>query len=1136
MFFNTLLLMVGILFSHQILSCQKEPDYNMEVILSIELDQFLISDELIGYQNSKGDILYPLVDLMTALEIDLTTKNGKVMGSIFNEKNTIEIAPKLGKATFQETEILDKSYQQLTQDEELACYLETIYVSESILKVLLPAEFEYDSSLLRTLITPSRLFPVQIEQKKEALLKRQGWIGGYQDKSMTQQYNDAAFSWNIGTLSTQINSNFETSSVSLETGGRFLYHDIGLFASTNVNGNKARLNLVGSRRIFDPDYQPYLSYYEFGDTSITSTKGVSNNHVGIGASFTNRPFNFLSERERDFSGTVAANWFVEMYINDMLMGFAEPDQNNRFSFEGIRLFPGKNLVKYVFYGPQGQIETSETEYFWDDLSYNKSKFFYKLDFVRAGSGLLKTALGDEKEGEIKMNETEKYSLFHSKLSYGITDSLSFKFDTWHKLYDENKDGRDSAPTLMRPGIKARYSNFLQLEYYLPFYLNNSDHFANQIKFTLYPFKRLSLWADADFYHNGYKNLENTESLTYRYKVGARYFLSSIRTRVSADVESTESAKKDNHSVNTSLSLNTTLGNYSSALFFERRRDSIDTLYKGRASLSYANDYLTQQISVSGISDNQYGGVNKLSYSNRLPFFGNWLNVFRSQYSFRDNSYKLSNSIVYTNNHYSLGIQASYKSTTGLSAGLSFNTSLIRDDKNEFGLINRASATTSLASIGVKIIKADGTESYIKKGAIKINGRTINLNTSNSSLANDNGTIISDIEPYKWITVELDESALEDTSWMVKTKPVDVMIEPGGMERIVFTVVETGEIDGMVLSGKELKAKKGVKVWLLSKQGKVIKETVSAFDGFYLFDKVEPGEYIVKIDSAYLERKEMNVKQKNIKLEGENMFALNNDFILLPGLMDYSPDYSTTQVAELVTKQAEPSDAEKIAKNDWLSEQNPDNFTFQLLAISINRKTVLDELISKHPALQNDLRYFTSTKNGEQKLVLIYGSFASSSEAELASKSLPPIFSRFWLRNLSSLQNEVSTISDFTLASSSRKKIEKVVEHSWLAKQNPDDFTLQLLSVSKDKKAVLEKLILKYPKHQNDLHYFIRTKNSKENLVLVYGNFATLSAAKQAKKGLPQEFSMPWLRNFKGLQVESSMLLTSAQSLSSFLDE
>ena len=171
----------------------------------------------------------------------------------------------------------------------------------------------------------------------------------------------------------------------------------------------------------------------------------------------------------------------------------------------------------------------------------------------------------------------------------------------------------------------------------------------------------------------------------------------------------------------------------------------------------------------------------------------------------------------------------------------------------------------------------------------------------------------------------------------------------------------------------------------------------------------------------------------------------------------------------------------------------------------------------------------------KKLVLIYGSFASSSEAEQASKSLPPIFSRFWLRTLNSLQNEASTISDFTLASSSIKKVAKIVEPSWLVSQNPDNFTLQLLSVSKDKKAVLEKLIDKYPKHQKDLHYFIRTRNGKENLVLVYGGFATTAAAKQAEKRLPKEFSKPWLREIKGLQSEISMLV-SAQTLSSLSGE
>lgn len=917
--------------------------------------------------------------------------------------------------------------------------------------------------------------------------------------------NDTAFSWTVASFSAQLDSDLSTSNVSLETGGRFLYHDIGLFASTNINSDKARINLVGSRRILDPEYQPFLSYYEFGDLSVSSIKGVSENHIGMGASFTNQPFNFFSEREKDFTGTVAQNWFVELYINEILMGFAEPNDSNRFLFEKISLFPGRNLVKYVFYGPQGQIETSETEYFFDDLSYNKNKLFYKFDYVRAGPGLTKTILDQEEEN------TDEYSLFYANLSYGITDSIAFKFDTWHKLLDEPDNTYGNSATIIRPGVKTRYSDWFQFEYYMPFYTNDTQQYSNQVKLNLYPFQHFNLWADADFYQGGYTNLDNDESLSYRYKTGARYYIPGIRTRISADVESTKALITKNTSLNSSLSINSSFRNFSSALFLERRKNSTDVTYKGTAAFSYTYDYLIQQASISGATDKIYSGVDKFIYSNRLSFLDNWLNLFKVQYSFKENNYQLSNSILYTNKYYSLGVQLDYQDNAGLSGGLSFNTSLIRDNNNEFGLMNRANSSTSLASVGVKIIKADGTEAFIKNGAIKIDGRVVNLNNSKNSLVSSDGTIIPGIEPYKWVKMELDESALEDTSWVVKTEPIDVMIEPGGMERIVFTVVETGEIDGLVLTGSELKPRKGVKVFLIAEDGKVVKQTVSAFDGFYLFDKVEPGEYIVRIDSDYLDRKELGANHKTISLKGENMFALNNDFILLPKSSNISPENLAIQSAKLT---------DKAVENNWLMDQNPNNFTFQLLNISVKRKAVLDKLILKYPSLQKGLRYFISTKNGEQKLVLIYGSFASSSEAEQASKLLPPLFSRFWLRTLRSLQNEAPTISHLILASKPIKKMDKI---SWLAKQKPDSFTLQLLALSKNNKSSLSKLLLKYSKLKNDLHYYSRTKNNQQELVLVYGGYETKFAAEQAKKLLPKEFSDPWIRRFKTLQTEVSKI-------------
>ncbi len=854
-------------------SCSAEPDYNTELIISLELDQFLLSDEIIAYQNSHGTLLYPLVDILTALEIDVYVENNVVTGDIFSVQNKLLINPATQEATFQKKKILDQSYQQLTQYQQLACYLDTVYVSPSVLKVFLPADFKYESNSLKTIVITHRLFPIQIAQKKEELKEKQQWMGGSQNKQLDQRYNDTAFSWNIASLSAELDSDLNSSSLSLETGGRFLYHDISLFSSTNIDGKDVSLNLVGSRQVINPKHTPFLSHYNFGDTSVSSTQGVSDNHVGIGLSLTNQPFNFISERDIDLTGTIPKNWFVELYINDILIDFSEPNDHNRFLFEKVSLFPGRNIVKYVFYGPQGQIESKTKEYFFDDMSFNKEKLFYQFDYVKTGRRLEHIFL-DEKGSQ------NNHSMLHSNLSYGITDSLSFKLDTWHKIKEKQNNSSTINSTILRPGIKSRYSNWIQLEYYMPFYEKKNQRYASQLKVNLYPFDSFHLWADSDFYYNGYTSLDNSEPLSYQYKVGARYYLSSIRTNISGGVESTRSAATNNVSLNSSLSINTSFHHVNTALSLGQSKNSYQTSYDGSFALSYMQKYLVHQASVSGSINNERSGVNNISYSNRLPFLGNWVNLFSTDYSIENNNYEVSNSLLYTNKYFSLGIQASYQDDEGASGGLSFSTSMIKNN-DSFNFTNRANPNESLADVAVKIIKADGSEDFIRNGIIKVGMRAEKLTGSKNSITNKNGAIISGIEPYEWITIELDESSLEDSSWMIKTKPISVMIEPGGMEEIIFTVIETGEIDGLILAESTRRPRKGVKILLVNKEGIVVKETVSAFDGFYLFDKVESGEYVVKISPDYLARKGLKDKPKPMTLDGDNMFILDNNFILSP---------------------------------------------------------------------------------------------------------------------------------------------------------------------------------------------------------------------------------------------------------------
>jgi hypothetical protein len=49
----------------------------------------------------------------------------------------------------------------------------------------------------------------------------------------------------------------------------------------------------------------------------------------------------------------------------------------------------------------------------------------------------------------------------------------------------------------------------------------------------------------------------------------------------------------------------------------------------------------------------------------------------------------------------------------------------------------------------------------------------------------------------------------------------------------------------------------VNVQVVNAAGEVIAEVMSSFDGFYLFTRVPPGKYIVRIDPEQLERLEVN---------------------------------------------------------------------------------------------------------------------------------------------------------------------------------------------------------------------------------------------------------------------------------------
>jgi len=112
-----------------------------------------------------------------------------------------------------------------------------------------------------------------------------------------------------------------------------------------------------SERSEEPDLLGPLkaTYYEFGDISSTPVALSRGTSSALGVRVSNSPL-----RSDDFTTTIIEgnslpDWDVELYRNGALISTQRTDNNGRYRFEEIPLFAGDNNFRILFFGLQGEI-------------------------------------------------------------------------------------------------------------------------------------------------------------------------------------------------------------------------------------------------------------------------------------------------------------------------------------------------------------------------------------------------------------------------------------------------------------------------------------------------------------------------------------------------------------------------------------------------------------------------------------------------------------------------------------------------------------------------------------------------------------------------------------------------------------
>lgn len=552
------------------------------------------------------------------------------------------------------------------------------------------------------------------------------------------------------------------------------------------------------------------------------------------------------------SNTTEPGWTVELYVNDVLVDFKKADASGFYTFD-VPLIYGYTVVKLRFYGPYGEVRTSQQ---FINIPFN---FLPAKEFEYAVSGGVVEDGKDSRFSRANM----KYGLSRNITIGGGTEYLS-SVTSGTTMPFVNSSIR-LAPRMMLSGEYAhsvrtrgifsyRLPSGIQTELdYTKFAKGQTAIFFNfreerkaiismplHIK-NLSLFTRLTLdqiivpatqytnveWAFAGFAGRVGLNLTSYASFV---KQNTPYFytVASVSVPVPAKTLLTTQIQYD-HKANIPIFMKLTIEK--------------SVFSKGFVSLAYQ----------------EYFNAN-----NR-----NFLVGMRYDLSFARTAVSILSG---TNNTYS---------RIGAASG-----SVIFDKKSDF--VN-ANNRTNVGKSGVTIRPyldlnfngiRDNGEQLAPGLKVKLNGGRI--------IYNERDTIIRilDLEPYNTYYIELLRNSFDNISWQIKNKTMNVIANPNNFTLIEVPVVVAGEVSGTV----SIKSNGGngqgqIVVGVYNKDSVLVARAVSESDGYFNYLGLAPGQYTVRVDAGQLAKLHLKAQPEqfviNIKSNKEGDVADGLDFMLLP---------------------------------------------------------------------------------------------------------------------------------------------------------------------------------------------------------------------------------------------------------------
>lgn len=820
--------------------------------------RLLLGREIIAVKQN-GRLLVSLADITAAIEFPITIvpSDGTASGWFIREDNNFYLDVGKKEVTIAaETSRID-SRNIMTDGGD-------ILVAASLMEEWFGIGIDIDTSGLSAHITAAEPLPIEMKEKRK---KQQRYVteGNGRARLPLQEepykvYSRPYLDVAMGALSSRPDGATPTrnaASWSAIGAGDMLGLSTRAFANGSWNSNGTGEGINTLRLTFlreDPDGigRAGIRSLSFGDVNTVNLPIIGGATQEQGVYLSNRLQTDATTQSRiDIQGDWQPGWDVELYNTNSILGTQSVGNDGRYNFKDVFLFEGENIIRLVFYGPQGEVreETRRIVSHASTLSAGQGR--WEASLTRANQTTYNALRSNQpNDGDPQFAARYEHS-FGPQASVNAGVSRRSDFDGT-AVQDKTYLQGGVATNLMGALVTADAAYDVDGEYAFDM-LARRTFGEHQTGFRF-------LHSSGAFPQGGLTSFapENQMQANVRGPF-AGSFLGLSSVTYTGDASFTQD--RITETVAGSAGLNGRAGNFGigSSLRYNRSESAV---LGGGATVTPRDDRLGGATSVRGSMGRgrwrlatDYGfqpfEINGMNANYTHPFTPNLQGIAQVSHDNDKGLTELQLSARWRHDKFVLSPRLLYDTNDAFAVGVNLNFSLADDPYGKgYALYSRGLTNAGGASARVFLDK-NGDGVYSDGDELLPDVTVQSLQSASRGVTGKQGVaFLPSLQRGLRTDVVVRPETLPDPYYLPAHDGHSVLPRPGHTSSLDFPVVVGGELDGQVgfAGGKKLSLR-GAEVRLVTPGGKVAQVAPVASDGYYTMSGIRPGVYYLVAETG-----------------------------------------------------------------------------------------------------------------------------------------------------------------------------------------------------------------------------------------------------------------------------------------------